>query len=49
VKEYNKKYEAALHIKQRGASSIDLPAPLMVSFFKPLFDNIMSKVQQLCE
>jgi molecular chaperone DnaK (HSP70) len=49
VKEHNKKFEAAFHIKQRGASSIDLPAPLMNSFFKPLFDNIKSKVQSLIE
>jgi molecular chaperone DnaK (HSP70) len=45
VKEYNKTHDASLHVKQRGASSIDLPAPLMVSFFKTLFDNIKSKVK----
>lgn len=47
VKEYNKTHDASLHVKQRGASSIDLPAALMVSFFKPLFDNIKSKVKEL--
>jgi len=45
VKEHNKKHEAANHIKQRGASSIDLPPSLMISFFKPLFENIKSKVK----
>lgn len=36
-------------MKQRGASSIDLPAALMISFFKPLFDQIKSKVRELIE
>ena len=34
-------------LKQRGASSVDLPAPLMVSFFSPLFDQIKQKVHEL--
>lgn len=34
-----------MHIKQRGASSIDLPARLMTSFFQPLFENIKAKVK----
>ena len=39
VKDFNNKQaDATTHVKQRGASSIDLPAPLMVSYFKPLFD-----------
>lgn len=45
VKEFNKNHEASMHIKQRGASSIDLPARLMTSFFQPLFENIKSKVK----
>jgi hypothetical protein len=49
VKEHNSKNDAALHLKQRGASSVDLPPALMNSFFKPLFDNIKSKVKQLIE
>jgi molecular chaperone DnaK (HSP70) len=51
VKEYNKKLggDQSNHIKQRGASSIDLPPILMLSFFKPLFDNIKAKVQSLIE
>jgi len=51
VKEYNKKLgpDAGNHIKQRGASSIDLPPLLMLSFFKPLFDNIKAKVYSLIE
>lgn len=36
-------------MKQRGASSIDLPTSLMVSFFKPLFDNIKNKVTSLTQ
>ena len=34
-------------LKQRGASSVDLPPPLMESFFRPLFDQIKEKVQEL--
>lgn len=49
VKEYNKKRDSSNHIKQRGASSIDLPPQLMTSFFKPLFDNIKAKVKDLIE
>ena len=49
VKEFNKKHEASNHIKQRGASSIDLTGPLMNSFFKPLFENIKTKVKQLID
>ena len=49
VKEFNKKHEVTNHIKQRGASSIDLTGPLMTSFFKPLFDNIKTKVKQLID
>jgi molecular chaperone DnaK (HSP70) len=48
VKEHNKNVDPALHIKQRGASSIDLPPGLMNSFFKPLFENIIGKVKELC-
>ena len=50
VKEFNaKNQDAALHLKQRGASSIDLPAALMVTFFKPLFDQIKAKVRELID
>jgi molecular chaperone DnaK (HSP70) len=49
VKEYNKKVDPSMQVKQRGASSIDLPGGLMLTFFKPLFDNIKSKVKQLIE
>lgn len=50
VKEYNKGVEDSLsHLKQRGASSIDLPPFLMTSFFKPLFDNIKQKVTSLTQ
>ena len=45
VKEHAKNNEPANHLKQRGASSIDLPPQLMTSFFKPLFENIKSKVK----
>ena len=34
-------------LKQRGASSIDLPPALMTSFFMPLFDKIKEKVGEL--
>ena len=37
-------------LKQRGASSVDLPPALMTSFFMPLFDQIKGKVGELmCE
>jgi molecular chaperone DnaK (HSP70) len=49
VREYNKKSDPSLHLKQRGASSVDLPAPLMITFFKPLFDKIKDKVKSLIE
>ena len=34
-------------LKQRGASSVDLPPALMTSFFMPLFDQIKGKVGEL--
>ena len=52
VKAYNEKMmeEAKengtdpVQLKQRGASSIDLPPAIMQSFFRPLFNNIKDKV-----
>jgi len=38
-----------IKLTQRGASSIDLPPALMISFFEPLFANIKQKVTQLAE
>jgi molecular chaperone DnaK (HSP70) len=49
VVENNKRKEAPFHLKQRGASSVDLPPALMTSFYTPLFDNITSKVKELME
>ena len=50
VAEHNKKNSNnAYHLKQRGASSVDIPPALMTSFFKPLFENIKSKVQSLMD
>lgn len=50
VKDYNAKFQdAAHHLKLRGASSIDVPPSLMISFFKPLFDQIKAKVKELIE
>jgi len=49
VREHNEKHPSQYHLKQRGASSVDLPPALMVSFFKPLFENIKSKVKQLID
>lgn len=45
VKEYNNKVEPQFQVKQRGSSAVDLPPALMSSFFRPLFDNIKSKVK----
>lgn len=36
-----------LKLKQRGASSIDLPPALMRSFFADLFEKITEKVKEL--
>ena len=55
VKAYNAKAEEDAKesgnppalLKQRGASSVDLPPPLMTSFFAPLFKNIKDKVSEL--
>ena len=47
VENYNKKTKKEYQLKQRGASCIDLPPALMISFFKPLFDNIIKKVAEL--
>jgi molecular chaperone DnaK (HSP70) len=49
VELHNKNHPKDLHIKQRGASCIDLPPNLVMSFFQPLFENIMSKVDSLIE
>ncbi len=42
-------HRAEIHVKQRGASCLDLPPTLMISFFKPLFENIKAKVAELLE
>lgn len=44
---WNETHEEILHLKQRGASSIDLPPDLMSSFFADLFNKIQSKVEEL--
>jgi hypothetical protein len=50
VKDFNNRQpDPSTQVKQRGASSIDLPAALMTSFFKPLFDKIKGKVMELIE
>jgi len=49
IKEFNSKNEPEFHLKQRGASGVDLPPMLMISFFEPLFLKIIDKVQELLE
>lgn len=50
VKDFNAKHQdPAMHLKQRGASSVDLPAAIMITFFKPLFDKIKGKVRELVD
>lgn len=39
--------EEEFSIKQRGASSIDLPPEIMKGFFVDLFEKITSKVEEL--
>lgn len=36
-------------MKQRGASSIDIPPALMATFFEPLFEKIKAKVKELLD
>ena len=55
VKAYNAKLEEEakeagtdpVQLKQRGASSLDLPPAIMQSFFRPLFNNIKEKVREI--
>jgi molecular chaperone DnaK (HSP70) len=49
VETHNTKHKdfPELQVKVKGASNIELPSPLMSSFFQPLFENIKSKVEQL--
>lgn len=49
VEKHNKSNPQEIHIKQRGSSCVDLPPALMMSFFQPLFENIMSKVESLLD
>jgi molecular chaperone DnaK (HSP70) len=49
VEKHNKNSPSEIQLKQRGASCIDIPPMLMMSFFKPLFENIMSKVETLLD
>ena len=49
VEKLNKNNPSEIHLKQRGASIVELPPTLMKSFFQPLFENIMSKVESLLE
>ena len=49
IEKHNKNNPKEIQLKQRGASCIDLPPALMMSFFQPLFENIMSKVDSLLE
>lgn len=47
VERHNKNSPPEIHVKQRGSSCIDMPPALMMSFFQPLFENIMTKVESL--
>jgi len=49
VNVHNEKCPLEYKTKVRGSSGLDLPAPLMTSFFEPLFENIKSKVSQLVD
>ena len=48
IKAYNKNHPDA-PLKQRGSSGVDLPVPLMSSFYAPLFSNIKNKVKELLD
>ena len=47
VEKYNSTHPPEFALKMRGSSNLDLTPALMISFFKPLFENIKSKVEQL--
>lgn len=47
VERYNASHPAEYALKMRGSSNLDLTPALMISFFRPLFENIKSKVEQL--
>ena len=49
VEKHNSNHQSDFHVKLRGTSCIDIPANLMISFFKPFVENIKSKVEQLLE
>lgn len=49
IENHNKNVPPEIQLKQRGASCIDVPPSLMMSFFKPLLENICSKVETLLE
>lgn len=41
--------QPAIKLQKRGASSVDLPPNLMVTFFEPLFEKIKDKVASLMD
>jgi len=47
VERYNASHPTEYALKTRGSSNLDLTPALMISFFRPLFENIKSKVGQL--
>ena len=49
VANHNAKAKPEFQLKKRGASCIDLPPQLMISFFEPLFEKIKNKVRELLE
>lgn len=50
IEEWNERNEeSGIQLKKRGASGVDIPPPLMRSFFEPLFEKIIDKTGQLME
>jgi molecular chaperone DnaK (HSP70) len=47
VELYNAAHPPEFALKMRGSSNLDLTPALMISFFRPLFENIKAKVEQL--
>lgn len=49
VEKFNKKNNEKFHVKLKGFNNLELPSPLVKSFFHPLLENIKGKVMQLIQ
>jgi molecular chaperone DnaK (HSP70) len=49
IADFNQEKSKDEQLNQKGASGVELPESLMMSFFHPLFEKIEAKVAELCE